>query len=751
MEEQNLNVPWEGWKCVKPIGKGGYGTVYEIQRTQHGITEKAAMKKISIPQSADEVDNLRIEGYDDESITQRFSGFAEEIIREYGMMIQMKGNANVVYCDDYKIIQQDDGFGQDIYIKMELLTPLVKALDQVSTEEQIIRFGMDMCNGLEVCQKRKVIHRDIKPQNIFVSEDGVFKLGDFGIARTAERTTRATVGIGTYQFMAPEVLNNQPYGSTVDIYSLGLVMYWLLNARRSPFLPLPPAVPKHGEEEQARQRRFAGERIPEPRDGSKELKRIVLKACAFDPKDRYQSAKEMREDLQRLSGAALSAPAVQLQQNSLAAQETEPSKEATVGPVFTRNVSSVAEESDKTVGPTFDKRKVVPEEDPEKTVGPQFTVKTQKKTEKKPDKKQKNKLWKVMIAAVVVFIIVLSVIKIGSVNRKTQMEMPSTSLPNVQKEERKLMSLIATPIHALGRYSDGSVEVIHNSGDGIWDAFMRDITEYTGLINVVGTSGHALGLRDDGTVVAVGTNDSGECNVETWSNIVSVAAGAWMKFESSDIVSVGHTLGLRADGTVVATGDNTYNQCNVGEWTDMVQIVAGDGYSLGLKADGRVLFAGDPSQYAASNFAAEIVTWQNVQRLCLRGESHIVAITADGMIFEAGFHLGNRCNFSGWNDIVDIASGSGFTVGLKKDGTVVATGDNEWGQCDVSEWTDIVAIGTGMCHTVGLKSDGTIVVAGLKPDKYDISKLVGVRQIVVGNYYTSVLTKDGQAIAWAHN
>ena len=406
MAEQNMHIPWEGWKCVKLIGKGGYGTVYEIQRVQHGITEKAAMKKISVPQSADEVDNLRIEGYDDESITQRFSGFADEIIREYGMMIQMKGNANIVYCDDYKIIQQADGFGQDIYIKMELLTPLVKALDQVATEAQIIRFGMDMCSGLEVCQRRKVIHRDIKPQNIFVSEDGVFKLGDFGIARTAEKTTRATAGIGTYQFMAPEVMNNQPYGSTVDIYSLGLVMYWLLNGRRSPFLPLPPAVPKHGDEEQARQRRFGGEQIPAPRDGSEGLKRIVLKACAFDPKDRYQSAREMREDLQGLSGAAV--PVVESQPAAVPeiAKVPEVQEEATVGPVFTRNVPPVAENQDKTVGPVFTPKKTEPAVE-EKTVGPQFAPKQtpapQKTAAPKPVKKKKTGI---IAAAVLVLAVV---------------------------------------------------------------------------------------------------------------------------------------------------------------------------------------------------------------------------------------------------------------------------------------------------------------------------------------------------------
>ncbi len=336
---------WPGWETVRLIGSGSFGAVYEIQRDVLGTIEKAALKVISVPQNDSDLDELRAEGYDDESITQRFSGFAEDIIREYNMMVQMKGNANIVYCDDYKITQQDDGLGWDIYIKMEFLTPLMKALEQVSAEEQIIRFGIELCNALEVCQKRNVIHRDIKPQNIFVSDDGVFKLGDFGIAKTVEKTVGGTK-IGTYKYMAPEVYNNQPYNSTADIYSLGLVLYWLLNERRMPFMPLPPDKQTTEMDEEARHRRFAGDHIPAPKNGSNELKRIVLKACAFDPKERYQTARQMREDLLRLSGQTVPIP------------EPEPIKkpdvddDATVGPDFDHS-SGEDTAVDNTVGPVF--------------------------------------------------------------------------------------------------------------------------------------------------------------------------------------------------------------------------------------------------------------------------------------------------------------------------------------------------------------------------------------------------------------
>lgn len=97
--------------------------------------------------------------------------------------------------------------------------------------------------------------------------------------------------------MAPEVYNNQPYGHSADLYFLGMVLYWLLNEHRTPFLPLPPKVPTATDEDRARDSRFAGISIPEPLHGSDALKRIVLKACAFSPEDRYKSAAEMRKDL----------------------------------------------------------------------------------------------------------------------------------------------------------------------------------------------------------------------------------------------------------------------------------------------------------------------------------------------------------------------------------------------------------------------------------------------------------------------
>ena len=302
--EDIKDVNWPGWEVSRLIGRGSYGAVYEIRRELYGNVEKAALKHIRIPQNSSDIKELYNDGYDEESITATFESHLKNIISEYSLMRKLNGSANVVNCDDVRVEEDRNEIGWDIYIKMELLTPMTDQLPKQIPEETVIKLGRDLCSALVLCRKHSIVHRDIKPQNIFVSDDGDYKLGDFGIAKTVEKTMGGTK-TGTYKYMAPEVYNNQPYGHQADIYSLGLVLYWLLNKKRMPFMPLPPQKLTAGMDEQARSRRLSGEPLPPPADGSEELKRIVLKACAYDPKNRYHTAEEMMTELEGMgSGRA---------------------------------------------------------------------------------------------------------------------------------------------------------------------------------------------------------------------------------------------------------------------------------------------------------------------------------------------------------------------------------------------------------------------------------------------------------------
>ena len=303
-------IVWPGWTTVRLLGRGSFGAVYEIERRigNENDVEKAAVKEISIPQSQSDIEEMRLGGYDDKSVTAHFQGIKDRIEQEYIAMAKLKGAVNIVYCDDIRSVQHDDGFGWDVYIKMELLTPLMNALKPLD-EAKALKIGTDLCRALVMCGRVGIVHRDIKPQNIFVSRDWTCKLGDFGVARTMDGTSSASVRTGTYDYMAPEVYNGQHYGARADLYSLGMVMYWLLNDCVGPFLPRTATPPTMEMKTAARDRRFRGEKLPPPAHGGAELKGIVLKACAFDPQERYQSAEEMLRDLEKLAGGSADAPA----------------------------------------------------------------------------------------------------------------------------------------------------------------------------------------------------------------------------------------------------------------------------------------------------------------------------------------------------------------------------------------------------------------------------------------------------------
>ena len=291
----------DGWNITRLLGEGSYGKVFEIERSEFGQTYRAALKVITVPQSSAEVRSVISEGMSVSQAEAYFHGIVEELMHEFSIMFKLKGTANVVSCEDLRVLEHPDGIGWDILIRMELLHPLLPYVyEHPMARRDIIRLGIDICKALELCQRYNIIHRDIKPENIFISDNGDYKLGDFGIARTIERTSSGLSKKGTYSYMAPEVYAGKEYGFSVDTYSLGLVLYRMLNKNRGPFLPQPPEAITFSSREQVLARRMSGEPLPRPFYGEGRLGEIVLKACAFDPKERYSSPQQLRQELEAI-------------------------------------------------------------------------------------------------------------------------------------------------------------------------------------------------------------------------------------------------------------------------------------------------------------------------------------------------------------------------------------------------------------------------------------------------------------------
>ena len=291
------------WRIKRFIGAGSYGRVFEIERRDEFDTVyTGALKAVTIPSSQGELDEILADGMDMNGASTYFRDYVKELNREIALMSKLKGHSNIVSYEDHKMVPHEDGVGWDILIRMELLTPITSYLKQnhTFTRREVIQLGMDLCKALEICQRYNIIHRDIKPANIFISDTEDFKLGDFGVARIASASTGASTRAGTVNYMAPEVFRGEKYTSNVDIYSLGLVMYQLLNNNRMPLYPPYPQPITPSSRERAQAQRLSGAALPPPANAEGRLAEIVLKACAPDPAQRYDSPTVMRQALEAI-------------------------------------------------------------------------------------------------------------------------------------------------------------------------------------------------------------------------------------------------------------------------------------------------------------------------------------------------------------------------------------------------------------------------------------------------------------------
>ena len=234
MSNFDLNKVWPEWQIEgKPLGGGSYGIVYKAVRRDLGGESFSAIKVISIPQDESVVDSLRSEGMSIDEAETNLDKAVHDCVNEIKIMQSLKGYSNIVIIEDYKVVEKQDTCEWTIYIRMELLTSLNRYIsDKILSEREVIKLGIDICTALERCSSKGIIHRDIKPGNILVKEDDEhieYKLGDFGIARTLKPLTSGLSQKGTINFMAPEVAHGKQYDATVDLYSLGIVLYQLLN------------------------------------------------------------------------------------------------------------------------------------------------------------------------------------------------------------------------------------------------------------------------------------------------------------------------------------------------------------------------------------------------------------------------------------------------------------------------------------------------------------------------------------------
>lgn len=257
------------YQIIKSIGEGGMANVYLAYDT---ILDRNVAVKV-----------LRGDLATDEKFVRRFQREA--------LSASSLSNPNIVEVYD---VGEDNG---EYYIVMEYvegkhLKNLLKKRGKLTVPE-VVDIVLQITNGLSVAHDSYIIHRDIKPQNILILDNGLIKITDFGIAvaMNATQLTQTNSVMGSVHYLPPEQASGKGATLQSDIYSIGILMYELLTGK----------LPFKGDNAVEIALKHLKEPMPSIRDEIPDIpqsvENIILKATAKNPKNRYADAREMHEDL----------------------------------------------------------------------------------------------------------------------------------------------------------------------------------------------------------------------------------------------------------------------------------------------------------------------------------------------------------------------------------------------------------------------------------------------------------------------
>jgi len=337
---------WGSWKADELIAQEDGCELYRVHKEEWGKQYVSTVKLLSFLVGRNDIIEAQTLGLDPAELPLYFKSLVD-VQNEIELMYRLRGGSNIVAYEDHAIFEQMDGKGWDVLIRMEYLQPISRVIQRSGLEaSEAARLGSDICRALEVCAREDIIHRGIKDSSIFVSPRGEYKLGGFGMAREPNRGGRSALQSLSPLYMAPELYKEQGYDSSVDIYSLGIVMYKLLNRGRLPFLPPPPGTITAEDAERALLRRMSGEELPLPVNAGESIGTIVLKACSYYKKDRYKSPAEFRQKLERFLKTENRSPKTDAfvpVPTSDCPGKTHPEKEeAVLGAAYARELEKIA-------------------------------------------------------------------------------------------------------------------------------------------------------------------------------------------------------------------------------------------------------------------------------------------------------------------------------------------------------------------------------------------------------------------------
>ena len=297
---------WDNWHICEDglLREDSYSCVYRIQRMHLERMQYAALKVISIPKSQSEVLELQELGMSREEIQFYFYEIVREIYQKIIFISELKEKKNIIKYEDYKLTERPDEIGYDIFVRTELAHNSIEYTQcRDMTLESILKMGKDLCRGLQVYKKHNLVHGNIRPDTIFVSETMDFKFEDFEIAKGIAAYPVELSRKEAHHYVAPEIYFGKNYDHRADIYSLGIVLYFYLNQKRLPFLSQYSQQSTYKEQQEALEKRISGEEITFFNNAPACVEQVIQKAVAILPEERYDTIEEFYQAICRVEEA----------------------------------------------------------------------------------------------------------------------------------------------------------------------------------------------------------------------------------------------------------------------------------------------------------------------------------------------------------------------------------------------------------------------------------------------------------------
>lgn len=284
----------DGMSVVECLNNVNGFACYLLQRETTG--EKFVLKHISVPESETNVEALILTGAvsDREGARTYYRSVAQAQAVEVRNWQKLSGHDNLSVFTGFQLEEREgEQIGYDFYLLAPYRTSLHAYMQQnVITHLQALNLGIDLCNALMRLRQAGYLHEDLKPENIFLDDNGQFSIGDLGIVPLESLSFAALPEHYSNCYSAPELADiTANLNPTIDIYSVGMILYHLFNGKHAPFEEVGNSLIE------ADQMRLQGQPLPGPLYADYELTEIINKACAFHPQDRYQTPGELRQAL----------------------------------------------------------------------------------------------------------------------------------------------------------------------------------------------------------------------------------------------------------------------------------------------------------------------------------------------------------------------------------------------------------------------------------------------------------------------